>query len=399
VSDRLRLLTIFASITVFAEAIMLAVLPPMLPHLVREFSLSAGVAGVVTASYSAGVLAGTMPAGIAESRLGPRSAARLGLGLLALGSLGFAIGSSPSALIASRFVSAVGAAVAWAGALAWIAHSASADKRGAAFGTVLGAAFAGTLAAPVLALVVSHSGRAEVFTALAVGFGLAALWGGPGDIRSESSGLSARRMLALLKIRGVALPLTAMTLTGVILGGMISAGPLLLSARGFSNATIALVFLIAYAPQVVVSPAAGRVIDRLGPRPVLAALLLAAAVLSPVVGVVAQHLVLVAAFVMLYTVLLAIWAPISVWISRSTEAHAGSQGFAVALTNGAWGIGSMLGAVVLLTVADALSYQFAFALAALVALAAAGVATGRPRRLPHSGVESDRAPLAPGAHE
>jgi MFS family permease len=91
---------------------------------------------------------------MAESRLGPRSAARIGLGLLALGSLGFAIGSIPSVLIASRFVSAIGAAVAWAGALAWIAHSASARKRGAAFG-------------------------------------LAALWGGPGDVRSESSGLSA----------------------------------------------------------------------------------------------------------------------------------------------------------------------------------------------------------------
>jgi hypothetical protein len=88
-----------------------------------------------------------------------------------------------------------------------------------------------------------------------------------------------------------------------------------------------------------------------------------------------------------------------VWISRSTEANAGAQGFAVALTNGAWGIGSMVGAVVLLTVADALSFLFAFALAALVALAASVFATGRPRRLPHSGVEADRAPLAPGARE
>jgi predicted MFS family arabinose efflux permease len=395
----MRPLKIFASLTVVAEAIMLAVLPPMLPHLVREFSLSAGVAGVVTASYSAGVLAGTIPAGMAESRLGPRSAARIGLGLLALGSLGFAMGSSPSALIVSRFVSAVGAAVAWAGALAWIAHSTSADKRGAAFGIVMGSAFAGTLAAPVLALVVSHSGRAEVFTALAVGFGLAGLRGGPGDIRSESSGLSAHRLLALLKVRGVALPLLAMTLIGVLLGGMLSAGPLLLSARGFSNATIAVVFLIAYAPQLVVSPAAGRVIDRLGPRPVLAALLLAGAVLSPVVGFLTQHLVLVTAFVALYTVLLATWAPIGVWISRSTEANAGSQGFAVALTNGAWGIGSMLGAMALLTVADALSFQFAFAVSALVALAASVLATGRLRPFPHPGVEADRAPLAPGARE
>ncbi len=364
---------------------MLAVMPPMLPHLVREFSLSAAAAGVLTASYSAGMLVATVPAGMAESRFGARMAARLGLGVLALGSLGFAVATTPASLAAWRFVSALGGACAWAGALGWVAQRAPSHERGAAFGGVIGAAFAGTLAAPACALIANHAGRILIFVPLAFAFAAVAAWGGPSDMRSERSRLTTGRMLAVLQHRDVALPLVEMILIGVVLGTMMSVAPLLLAARGIETSTIALLFFAVYAPQLAISPAIGRAADRLGAQTVLTALLFLTAALLPVVGALTAPAALGFAFVVLYSVVLTAIGPVSVWISRATEANAGSQGFAVALTNGAWGVGSTVGAVALSLVAEEVSFEFALCLAGFVAAGAAVLAGRRARSRVGSG--------------
>ena len=64
-------------------------LAPLLPHFATRYGLGKGGAGVLAATYAAGVLGASVPGGMAASRLGPKRAVLLGVALTAVASLGF----------------------------------------------------------------------------------------------------------------------------------------------------------------------------------------------------------------------------------------------------------------------------------------------------------------------
>ena len=124
---------------VFVDSMFYAAIAPLLPALARELHLSKLSAGVMTASYPIGTLAGSLPGGILAVRAGPKATVCAGLALLACSTVAFGFLSSAPALDAARFVEGLGGACSWAGGLAWIIAEAAPERRGGLIGGALGA--------------------------------------------------------------------------------------------------------------------------------------------------------------------------------------------------------------------------------------------------------------------
>jgi MFS family permease len=171
-----RQLRLFAAAVAFTETTFFAVLAPLLPNYAARFGLSQTATGLLVAAYPAGVLAATLPAGMLASRYGPRRAARAGMAVLAASSFAFAVVATSPGMVVARFSQGIGAAVAWAAALAWITMRAPARRRGQIISATIAASFAGTVAAPPLALISEHVPRAIVFVPLSIGLAMIAVW-------------------------------------------------------------------------------------------------------------------------------------------------------------------------------------------------------------------------------
>src|SRR5882762_4202348 len=100
----MRRLLILASVMVFFDVTFYAAIAPLLPDYVAEFGLSKAEAGVLSASYAAGTLIASLPAGLVATRFGPRRSVIGGLLLLGLSSLAFGFARDIALLDAARFV-------------------------------------------------------------------------------------------------------------------------------------------------------------------------------------------------------------------------------------------------------------------------------------------------------
>src|SRR4051812_11688059 len=106
----MRRLLALVSAVVFFESAFYAVITPLLPELSSHFGLTKAQAGVLTASYGAGTLAGSLPFGWLVARSGVRRVLQLGLGLMVVASVAFPLAGSAIVLDAARFAQGVGAA-------------------------------------------------------------------------------------------------------------------------------------------------------------------------------------------------------------------------------------------------------------------------------------------------
>src|SRR5713226_374109 len=107
----MRRLLLLVAVLVFVDTMLYAALTPLLPHFAHELHLTKTRAGTLVAAYAAGALVGGLPGGWASSRLGARRAVLVGLGGMALASVGFAFAGSFSTL----FGPVTGAAAALVG--------------------------------------------------------------------------------------------------------------------------------------------------------------------------------------------------------------------------------------------------------------------------------------------
>src|ERR1700712_2748662 len=144
----MRRLLILASAMVFFDVAFFAAIAPLLPGYVDELGLSKAQAGILSASYAAGTLVASLPAGFVASRVGPRLAVIVGLLGLGCASLVFGIVHQIAALDAARFVQGAAGALIWSGAMTWLITTAPDEKRGSVIGTALGTAVAGALLGP-----------------------------------------------------------------------------------------------------------------------------------------------------------------------------------------------------------------------------------------------------------
>src|SRR5207302_827906 len=78
-----RRLVIVVGAVVFVDTMFYAAIAPLLPGLAHSLHLSKLSAGVMTAAYPLGTLAGALPGGVLAVRVGPKRTVYAGLALLA----------------------------------------------------------------------------------------------------------------------------------------------------------------------------------------------------------------------------------------------------------------------------------------------------------------------------
>src|SRR4051794_34491755 len=200
----MRKLFLLVSAVVLVDTAFYAAIAPLLPRYAADLDLSKSAAGILTASYAAGTLIGSLPAGALAVRFGVKPTLLTGLTLLAVTSLAFGFANHVVLLDTARFVQGVGGACSWAAGMAWLVGAAPPGRRGEVLGAGLSAAIVGVLLGPVLGGAATVLSPEVVFSAVgAVAVCLAAVaWTMPAAApREEASALAA---LSALKRPAVA---------------------------------------------------------------------------------------------------------------------------------------------------------------------------------------------------
>lgn len=376
----MRRLFLLVSAVVLVDTAFYAAIAPVLPHYADELDLSKTAAGVLTASYAAGTVIGSLPAGWLASRVGVKPILILGLSLLAVTSVTFSLASNIVLLDAARFVQGLGGACSWAAGMAWLVGMAPPERRGELIGSGLAAAIVGMLFGPVLGGLATVTGDVPVFSGVAVlAIGLAS-WAStmPSVPTAEEPSIAAAARA--LRRTAMAVAFWLFLLPALFSGVLEVLVPLRLDALGASGVGVGAVFLAAAAGEAFISPAAGRISDRRGrlvPIRIGLAGGLAMAILLPI----PDDVYLMAAVVLVVVFALGtLWAPAMAMLSEASEDAGVDQGLAFGLANLAWAGGHVLGGGAGATIADAFGDAVPYAaMAVLCAVTLAIVQRSRRR--------------------
>jgi MFS family permease len=342
-STSVRQLVWVVGAVVFVDTMFYAAIAPLLPALSHELRLSKLSAGVLTASYPLGTLAGSVPGGLLAARAGPKLTVCAGLTLLAASTLAFGFLHDAVALDIARFVEGLGGACSWSGGLAWLVAESPLDRRGGLIGSALGAAIGGALFGPVIGTVATAVGRGAAFSGVVM---IAVLLVDRAR-RLHSSHIASdqgvRQLFEARRSRPLMAGMWLVALPAVASGLLNVLGPLRLHRFGAGAAAIGLVFLVAAAVEGTISPILGRLSDRRGRLVPLRAGLLAATALLLCFTLPRTALLLGAVVVAVSAALAAFWAPAMAMLSDAAEARHLDQGLAAALINLAWAGGQIAG--------------------------------------------------------
>lgn len=345
----LRRLAILVGAAVLIDTTFYAVVAPLLPSLSHSLGLSKLGAGLLTASYPAGMLVASIPGGMLSVRLGPRFAVCLGLTLLFASTVAFAVLHSAPALDLARFVEGGAGACSWAGGIAWLMAVAPAGRRGAAIGQAMSAAIAGAVAGPAIGALASATGRAALFSALAlIALALAAVtWRitvPAGEPEPEPAGAPMLAATAALLSRPFGLAaLWLMALPAIVSGTLTVLGPLRLHPLGAGAGVIGATFIAAAGLETVVSHWVGGVSDRHGRLAPLAGSLAVAGTAIACFSAASNVVLLILVIGVTATALGAAWTPAMALLSDLSDAVGLDQALGAGLMNVAWAAGQIVG--------------------------------------------------------
>ncbi len=330
---------------IFFDVAFFAAIAPLLPTYVDELGLSKAQAGILSASYAAGTLIASLPAGFVASRVGPRRTVIVGLLILGCSSLVFGLVNEIYLLDGARFTQGIAGALIWSGALTWLITASPEESRGSVIGTALGTAVAGALLGPALGAAAATIGTGPVFgSVLVVAVFLAICASRLPEARSpERQTLREVRETMLSKpIRDAAV---FVAVPSVMFGAIEVLVPLRIDALGGGHGVIAGGFIAGAALEAVLAPIAGRYSDRVGRRnPYVLGLSICA--LAMIAIALAQTLgTVLAALIMTSLGAGLCFAPALTLISDIAESSSLHQGFAAGLSNMAWASGQVIGGI------------------------------------------------------
>ncbi len=352
---------------VFFDVAFYAAIAPLLPDYVADFNLSKAEAGILAASYAAGTLLASMPAGFLATRFGPRRTVIGGLLLLGVSSLVFGLGRDIALLDSARFAQGVAGALIWSGALTWLITTAPPEQRGSVIGTALGTAVAGALVGPLLGAIAAEVGTKAVFGAVLI-FALllaaiAARMPEPGPPERQP----LREVATLIITRPILTATAFVAVPSLMFGAVEVLVPLRIAELGGGHVAIAAGFIAGAALEAGLAPVAGRYSDRVGRRtPFVIGVGICACAMMGIAA--AQSLGPVLGSLFLGSLGAGIcFAPALTTLSETADLSGLHQGFAAGLSNMAWAAGQMMGALVGGGVASAAGYAVpSLAIAALL---------------------------------
>jgi MFS family permease len=355
-----RRLVALSCAIVLVDTIFYAALYPLVPYFEDEFGLSKSVVGVLSGAYGAGVLVGSAPGGYLASRSGVRVTALVGLTLMSVTSVMFALADATWLLVVARFAGGFGSALSWVAAFTWLTARAPEERRGELIGLMISAAVFGALLGPALGSAAAIVGLVPAFAAVgAVGMGIS-LWAA---VEPAPRPAGRRRLLGRLRVLlrpNLATGLWYIALSPLLFSVLAVLVPLELSGLGWGAAAVGAVFFASAAFEAMVHPLLGRWTDRVGYRsPVLAGLLASVGILLAL-PLVANPWALGLLVVLASGAFNATLVPGTALFSRGAE-KAGIEGaVAFGLINFAWAsgyaVGAPLGGALADLSGDALSY-------------------------------------------
>jgi MFS family permease len=339
----MRRLLVLASIMVFFDVAFYAAIAPLLPDYVAEFDLSKAEAGVLTASYAAGTLIASLPAGLLATRAGPRRTVIAGLALLGVSSLAFGFSKEISLLDLARFSQGVAGAMIWSGALTWLTTTAPPEKRGSVIGTALGTAVAGALVGPVLGALAAEIGTEPVFGAvLGISVVLIAFASRMPEAEPPEK-LDLDEIASAIATRPVLTATAFVAVPSLMFGAVEVLVPLRIDELGGGHALIAAGFIAGAALEAGLAPIAGRYSDRVGRRTPFVVGLSICAVAMSVIAVGATLGVILGALIVSSLGAGICFAPALTTLSETAESSRLHQGLAAGLSNMAWASGQVIG--------------------------------------------------------
>ncbi|MGH3089959.1 MAG: MFS transporter, partial [Rubrobacteraceae bacterium] len=110
-----KLLMLCCSI-VLVDTVFHAALVPLIPHFTQELGLSKFEVGILSGSFGAGVLIGSVPGGYMVMRAGVKATAIFGFAIFSATSLVFGFAGSEWLLVSARFGEGFGSALSWVAA-------------------------------------------------------------------------------------------------------------------------------------------------------------------------------------------------------------------------------------------------------------------------------------------
>jgi MFS family permease len=341
----MRRLLLLASAMIFFDVAFFAAIAPLLPEYVDELGLSKAQAGILSASYAAGTLIASLPAGYLASRVGPRRTVIAGLLLLGVSSLVFGLVEEINLLDAARFTQGIAGALIWSGALTWLITSSPEENRGSVIGTALGTAVAGALLGPALGAAAASIGTGPVFgSVLVVTLALALA-----ASRLPEAGVPERQALREVMATMLSRPILNATafvaVPSVMFGAIEVLVPLRIDALGGGHGVIAGGFIAGAALEAALAPIAGRASDRVGRRTpyvtglTICAVAMIAIALAQTLGAVLAALIVTSLGAGLC------FAPALTLLSDMAESSRLHQGFAAGLSNMAWAAGQVIGGI------------------------------------------------------
>jgi MFS transporter, DHA1 family, solute carrier family 18 (vesicular amine transporter), member 1/2 len=153
----------------FADTLIYFLLVPLLPGYATRFALGPLGVGLLVWSYSAALLASTLPLSRLLEGHGRRTPMLWGLGLLGATTLLFALGTTFPLLVLTRVLQGVAATLTWVTGMSLLSDCTPPEHRGRSMGTVFAFANLGVVLGPPLSgWLALHAGPRSPFLAAAL---------------------------------------------------------------------------------------------------------------------------------------------------------------------------------------------------------------------------------------
>jgi predicted MFS family arabinose efflux permease len=340
----MRRLLLLVGAIVFVDTMFYAALTPLLPEYADDLDLSKAGAGLLSAAYALGALAGGIPGGLSAARFGVRPTVLVGLLGMAVTTTVFGFAESIVALDLARFFQGFASSFSWTAGLAWLVAAAPPDRRGETIGAAMGAAIVGALFGPVLGGVASIVGTGPAFASVGVLAAALAVWAWRTPAFRPETPQPLRRLFEAAVDPRVAASIWFVVLPAFLFGTLNVLGPLRLDVLGLSALAIGATWLVAATFEALITPAVGRVSDRRGRLAPLRAGLLGGAVTTALLPVIERGWLLAAVIVVAACAYSAFWAPAMSMLADRAEELGLDYAYGFALINLAWAPGAAAGA-------------------------------------------------------
>ncbi|MEG3134177.1 MFS transporter [Rouxiella sp. T17] len=243
--------------------VSIAVLSTLVPLWLTHEALPTWKVGLVSSSYFAGNLVGTLIAGRLIKRLGFNLSYQLSCILFAIATAGLTLSMNFFGWVSWRFMAGIGCALIWVVVESALLRSGTVKNRGQLLAAYMMVYYVGTVAGQLLLGNVST----EIYSVIPWVTGLIVVAMLPllfAHITNQDSELPTTSVWPMLKRRNARLGINGCVISGIVLGSLYGLMPLFLAHRGLSDADVGYWMALLISSGIIGQWPVGRLADRYG---------------------------------------------------------------------------------------------------------------------------------------